>query len=462
MLNLRHRLLATILCTTLFVGGAFAQSLTQILDTIHNPDGTTFNGTVVITWNGSSGNSGHSASKVSVSARVFNGALSVFLAPTTTATAGTYYQVAYTSSNGLVTYNETWQVPPSATPLTIADVRVASTGGGSTGSGSGPGVQYATLPIAISQITNLSASLSSINSSVSDLTSQVNVLASSIASSGNISALQTTVNNLSTTVTGLQATVSGLNSTVAGLSSTVGANSTTLTGLSSTMSGLSSTVSGQTSSISTLTGNLNALTSTVNGHASSLSALNTTVGSLSTSVTNLGNSLAGLTATVNTLSAAGSNAVFVDAEVPAGTVNGVNTGFTLANSPAPISSLTLFRNGLLQRLGTDYTLSGPSITFAPGSVPQGGDFVRAYYRIPGTGTATSFNDGELPSGTINGTNLTFTLASAPSPASSLMLFKNGVLLAQGVDYALSGITVTFANTTVAPQTGDLLTASYRH
>jgi len=95
-------------------------------------------------------------------------------------------------------------------------------------------------------------------------------------------------------------------------------------------------------------------------------------------------------------------------------------------------------------------------------VPQGGDFVRAYYRIPGTGTATSFNDGELPSGTINGTNLTFTLASAPSPASSLMLFKNGVLLAQGVDYALSGVTVTFANTTVAPQTGDLLTASYRH
>src|SRR5690242_214966 len=425
MLNLRHRLLATILCTALLVGSAFAQSLTQILDTIHNPDGTTFNGTVVITWNGFTGNGGHSVSKVSVSARVFNGALSVFLAPTTTATPGTYYQVAYTSSNGLVTYNETWQVPPSATPLTVADVRVASTGGGS-GSGSGPGVQYATLPIAISQVTNLSASLSSINNSVSDLTSQVNDLASSIASTGNISALQTTVNNLSTTVTGLQTTVGGLNSTVAGLSSTVGANSTTLTGLSST----------------------------VNGHTSSLSALNTTVGGLSTSVTDLGNSLSSLTATVNTLSAAGSTAVFVDAEVPAGTVNGINTAFTLANSPAPTISLTIFRNGLLQRLGIDYTLSGASITFAAGSVPQGGDLVRAYYRIPGTGTATSFNDGELPSGTINGTNLTFTLASAPSPASGLMLFKNGLLLTQGVDYALSGVTVTFANTTVAPQTGD--------
>ena len=209
-------------------------------------------------------------------------------------------------------------------------------------------------------------------------------------------------------------------------------------------------------------GNLSALTSTVNGHTISLSALNTTVGGLSTSVTDLGDSLTSLTATVNTLSAAGSNAVFVDAEVPAGTVNGVNTAFTLANSPAPTTSLTLFRNGLLQRLGIDYTLSGSSITFAAGGVPQGGDLLRAYYRIPGTGTATSFNDGELPSGTINGTNLTFTLASAPSPASSLTLFKNGLLLTQGVDYALSGVTVTFANTTVAPQTGDLLTASYRH
>src|SRR5882672_9080759 len=108
MVNLRRRLLATILFTTLFVYSAFAQStLTQILDTIHNPDGTTFNGTVVITWNGFSGTGSGSVSRVSVSARVFNGALSVFLAPTTTAAAGTYYQVAYSSSNGLVTYTET-------------------------------------------------------------------------------------------------------------------------------------------------------------------------------------------------------------------------------------------------------------------------------------------------------------------------------------------------------------------
>jgi hypothetical protein len=37
-----------------------------------------------------------------------------------------------------------------------------------------------------------------------------------------------------------------------------------------------------------------------------------------------------------------------------------------------------------------------------------------------------------------------------------------MLLTQGVDYTLSGATVTFANTTVAPQVGDSLTVSYRH
>jgi hypothetical protein len=179
-------------------------------------------------------------------------------------------------------------------------------------------------------------------------------------------------------------------------------------------------------------------------------------------VTNLGNSLTGLTATVNTLSASGSNAVFVDAAIPGGTMNGVNTAFTLASAPAPTTSLTLFRNGILQRVGIDFTLSGSAITFAAGSIPQSGDFVRAYYRIPGTGTPTNFNDAELPSGTINGTNLTFTLAATPSPAASLTLYKNGVLLTQGGDYALSGATVTFANTTVAPQSGDSITASYRH
>ena len=71
---------------------------------------------------------------------------------------------------------------------------------------------------------------------------------------------------------------------------------------------------------------------------------------------------------------------FADAEVPAGSVNGTNPGFTLVNAPSPVTSLALFRNGVLQRLNVDYTLSGAAITFFGGAIPVTGDLLQAYYR----------------------------------------------------------------------------------
>ena len=53
----------------------------------------------------------------------------------------------------------------------------------------------------------------------------------------------------------------------------------------------------------------------------------------------------------------------VDDETPTGTVNGVNTIFTLANIPSPTSSLKVFVNGQRVRITEDFTLSGNTITF---------------------------------------------------------------------------------------------------
>lgn len=72
----------------------------------------------------------------------------------------------------------------------------------------------------------------------------------------------------------------------------------------------------------------------------------------------------------------------------------------------------------------------------------------------------TFVDGEQPSGQINGTNRTFTLANEPSPASSLKLYRNGLLLKEGLDYTISGNTITFLSG-AEPQPGDVLVASYR-
>ncbi len=79
----------------------------------------------------------------------------------------------------------------------------------------------------------------------------------------------------------------------------------------------------------------------------------------------------------------------------------------------------------------------------------------------GSGVLPSFSDEETPAGTINGTNPTFTLAFAPSPASAVSLYLNGLLMTQGVDYSISGNIITFLQAST-PQTGDLLTASYRY
>ena len=156
----------------------------------------------------------------------------------------------------------------------------------------------------------------------------------------------------------------------------------------------------------------------------------------------------------------GSSGTFVDAETPSGAINGTNTLFTLVNTPNPAASLSLFLNGLLQDQNADYTLSGNMITFASGGVPQTGDVLLANYRLAVSIPGVGFVDQETPTGATNGVNTTFTLSQTPSPSASLTVFLNGLLMGAGVDYALSGSTITFLTASV-PQSGDILLCSYR-
>src|SRR5258708_7768677 len=83
---------------------------------------------------------------------------------------------------------------------------------------------------------------------------------------------------------------------------------------------------------------------------------------------------------------------FADSETPGGATNGSNTSFTLASSPNPALSLLLFLSKSLQIQGTDYTLSGSTITMTV--APSGGttSFL-AWYRYLGFGQTLSFSDG---------------------------------------------------------------------
>lgn len=159
-------------------------------------------------------------------------------------------------------------------------------------------------------------------------------------------------------------------------------------------------------------------------------------------------------------SGGGGSTGFVDAEIPAGTLDGLNASFTLTGLPSPASSLTLYRNGMLLKPNLDYTLSASSILFQAGAVPRTADSLLAYYRlavaIPGVG----FVDAETPSGAINGVNNFYTLVQAPSPSDSLGVYRNGIRLKSGLDYTVSGNGITFGVGSV-PQIGDALLCSYR-
>ena len=69
----------------------------------------------------------------------------------------------------------------------------------------------------------------------------------------------------------------------------------------------------------------------------------------------------------------------VDDESLTGTINGVNTVFTLNNPPSPATSLKLYRGGARQRITEDFTLSGSTITFLV--APQVGEILLADYRL---------------------------------------------------------------------------------
>lgn len=85
---------------------------------------------------------------------------------------------------------------------------------------------------------------------------------------------------------------------------------------------------------------------------------------------------------------ASGNVTWINNETPSGTIDGVNATFVLAQVPTPTSSVLLTKNGQILYNSVGYTLSGATITFQTGYIPQPasggdltGDLVRAWYQI---------------------------------------------------------------------------------
>lgn len=83
------------------------------------------------------------------------------------------------------------------------------------------------------------------------------------------------------------------------------------------------------------------------------------------------------------------------------------------------------------------------------------------YPSPPPAPTYRFADAEVPIGPVNGENRVFQLADAPSPPTSLILTRNGLVMKRGLDYILVGNTITFIEEQT-PQVGDILLAWYRY
>jgi hypothetical protein len=159
-----------------------------------------------------------------------------------------------------------------------------------------------------------------------------------------------------------------------------------------------------------------------------------------------------------------------DVRVSNGTTVGPTGGVT--GSSLQIADVSGLNNELLLRImrGVAFTPGRTAVINSAGQIDAAAGNLSDCVRVDGSSApcgssggsgGTAFVDAEIPTGLVNSANALFTLSFAPSPAASLALFRNGLLMRQGVDYVLNGVNITFYVTSL-PQTGDLLTASYRY
>jgi hypothetical protein len=159
-------------------------------------------------------------------------------------------------------------------------------------------------------------------------------------------------------------------------------------------------------------------------------------------------------------------------QVSAVTVStGTVVGPLPVTSPLQISSITGLQNELALRPleGVGFAIGRTAVINTSGQIDGAVGTLSDCVRVDGSsgpcgsgggGVLPSFSDAEIPGGSINGSNTTFTLVNAPSPAASLDLYLNGLLMKAGSDYTLSSNVISFL-TASTPQSGDALSASYR-
>ncbi|MDE3195940.1 MAG: hypothetical protein KGN84_06330 [Acidobacteriota bacterium] len=145
-----------VVAAALLVSPAGAQSLTTIQDTLFKADGARFSGTLTIQWSTFDATNIGTIVQQSKTVDVGNGNLMVQLAPNAGVPAPANVYTVHYQSDGSQQFTETWTVPSSSTPLTVAAVRIGTVTSGAGAQGTSAG---SSTPIAESAVTGLVSDL---------------------------------------------------------------------------------------------------------------------------------------------------------------------------------------------------------------------------------------------------------------------------------------------------------------
>ena len=132
--------------------------------------------------------------------------------------------------------------------------------------------------------------------------------------------------------------------------------------------------------------------------------------------------------------------------------------FTLSSVPSILSSVLMFVNGTMQTLSIDFSISSGNVVFINNNITLvTTDAVDFYYLISSiNGNIENTFQENLP--VTDDGQKEFTLTKIPLDPNSVLIFGNGVLQKQSIDYLIRTQDITFTNVTFSPP--DIVSAYY--